>query len=268
MNKIRASIAALLTGLCLSSVSATANTFGTDMTDLWWNPSESGWGVTATHQGEIVFLTFFVFGADNTAHWYAGQASYTGTNGQGAAIFSGPMYQMTGPWFGTFFNPNGTSVRQVGNVTMTAFVDTATLSYSIDGVSVFKNITRQTFRLNSLTAQYAGAMQTTASGCASAANNGALERTMAINVANSNTTVSNSSFSMATNDGATICSYTGDYVQSGRMGASRGTYVCPGISGTYNLFEIEANPSGLTARYSASDNLCSQYSGRFGGVKR
>jgi hypothetical protein len=39
-------------------------------------------------------------------------------------------------------------------------------------VSVFKNITRQTFRLNSLTAQYAGAMQTTASGCASAANNG------------------------------------------------------------------------------------------------
>ena len=69
-------------------------------------------------------------------------------------------------------------------------------------------------------------------------------------------------------DGATICSYTGDYVQSGRMGASRGTYVCPGISGTYNLFEIEANPSGLTARYSASDNLCSQYSGRFGGVKR
>jgi hypothetical protein len=121
MNKIRASIAALLTGLCLSSGNATANTFGTDMTDLWWNPSESGWGVTATHQGEIVFLTFFVFGADNTAHWYAGRPPTPAPTAR-ARPFFGPMYQMTGPWFGTF-NPNGTSVRQVGNVTMTAFVD-------------------------------------------------------------------------------------------------------------------------------------------------
>ena len=44
---------------------ARANTFGSDMTDLWWNANESGWGVTATHQGDVVFLTFFVYGMDN-----------------------------------------------------------------------------------------------------------------------------------------------------------------------------------------------------------
>ena len=82
---------ALALSLCVLASTAFANTFGTDMTDMWWNPNESGWGVTATHQNEIVFLTFFVYGTDNRPTWYVGQAAYTGLNGQGAASFSGPI---------------------------------------------------------------------------------------------------------------------------------------------------------------------------------
>ena len=29
----------------------------TEYTDLWWNPAESGWGLTITHQGNVLFLT-------------------------------------------------------------------------------------------------------------------------------------------------------------------------------------------------------------------
>lgn len=265
MKKIRAlalhvAVSAALLG---AATSAMATTFGTDMSDLWWNANESGWGVTATQQNEVVFLTFFVYGSDNRPTWYVGQTSYSGVSADGAATFTGPLFQTNGPWLGAFFNPAAVGVRQVGTATMVAFVDAATLNYNVDGVFVTKQITRQTFRLNNLTNQYTGARSQVASGCATPANNGSSESSIAVSISNSNT-----AFAMSSNNGSMICNYSGDYTQSGRMGASRGSYTCPGISGTYNMFEIEANPSGITARLSASDNLCSQYTGRYAGVRR
>ena len=48
---------------------AQATTHSTDYTDLWWNSpdaSEDGWGVNVVQQGDIVFATFFIYGADGT----------------------------------------------------------------------------------------------------------------------------------------------------------------------------------------------------------
>ena len=256
--------AALLLSLSLFSPLASANTFTTDLTDLWWNANESGWGVTATHQREVVFLTFFIYGPDSRPTFYTAKANYTGQSSSGALNFSGQMVQTTGPWFGTFWNPNAVPPgRAVGNVTFSAFVDAATLSYSIDGTVVNKALTRQTFRLNELTASYAGVIRQTAAGCANTANNGTLENVVGVSIANSET-----SFAMTTNGNGQVCNYAGNYRQGGRMGSSSGTYTCPGISGSYELLEIEANPSGTTARFSASDNTCSQISGRLAIVRR
>lgn len=256
-------LAACLFSLCLSSPLAFANTFTTDLTDLWWNANESGWGVTATHQREVVFLTFFVYGPDSRATFYTGQASYVSQASSGALIFSGPMFETTGPWIGVPFNPNLVTRRQVGTVTFTAFVDSATLSYNVDGTSVAKSLTRQTFRNNELTAGYAGIIRQTSSGCANAANNGTVETVAGVSITNSVT-----SFAMTTNANGTVCNYVGDYRQSGRMGSSIGTYTCPGIAGSYEMIEMEASPQGLTARFTSRDNSCSQTVGRFAMVTR
>ena len=120
-------LSALLLAICLSSPFASANTFTTDLTDLWWNSNESGWGLTASHQRDVIFLTFYIYGSDNRATFYTATATYTGQAGSGALIFTGPMYQTTGPWFGTFFNPNAVSARLVGTATFTAFVDAASV---------------------------------------------------------------------------------------------------------------------------------------------
>lgn len=255
--------AACLLALCLSSPFAFANTFTTDLTDLWWNANESGWGVTATHQREIVFLTFFVYGVDNRATFYTGQATYTGQSGSGALIFSGPMFETRGPWLGSFFNPNAVTIRQVGTVTFTAFVDTATLNYSVDGTFVNKELTRQTFRNNDLTGSYAGVYRETASGCSNPANNGTVERVVGVSITNSVTALT-----IATNENGAVCNYSGNYRQGGRMGSSTGTYNCPGIAGSYDMVEIEANPSGVTARFTAQNNLCSQINGHLAIVTR
>ena len=227
------------------------------------NANESGWGVTASHQREVVFLTFFVYGTDNRPTFYTATATYTGQSGSGALNFSGQMVQTTGPWLGTFFNPNSVTRRVVGDVTFSAFVDAATLTYSVDGTVVNKALTRQTFRLNELTASYAGVIRQTAAGCVNPANNGTLENIVGVSIANSDT-----NFAMTTNGNGLVCNYAGNYRQGGRMGSSTGTYTCPGISGSYEMLEIEANPSGMTARFSASDNTCSQISGRLAIVRR
>ena len=255
--------AACLLSLWLGSPLAWSNTFTTDLTDLWWNASESGWGVTATHQREVVFLTFFVYGADNRPTFFTGQAAFVGQTGSGALTFSGPMYQTTGPWFGTAFNPASVTVREVGTVTFTAFVDAATLTYSVNGTSVTKSLTRQTFRNNDLTGFYAGIFRETLSGCSNPIDNTTRERVVGVFIDNSTTTLA-----LTTNESGTICNYGGNYRQSGRMGSSTGNYTCPGIAGTYDMVEIEANPSGITGRFTGQSNACSQITGRMAIVKR
>ena len=173
------------------------------------------------------------------------------------------MYETTGPWIGIPFNPNQVTIRQVGIVTFTAFVDAATLTYNVDGTFVNKALTRQTFRNNDLTGSYAGVIRQASSGCSNSANNATVESIVGVAITNFQTTLA-----MTTNENGSICEYSGNYRQSGRMGSSTGTFSCPGRSGTYDMVEIEANPSGITGRFSAQSNLCSQISGRLALVKR
>lgn len=41
-----------------------ANIGDTDFTDLWWNPSESGWGVSITQHGNNVFARIYAYDTD------------------------------------------------------------------------------------------------------------------------------------------------------------------------------------------------------------
>jgi len=47
----------------------------TDYTDIWWNPSESGWGVNIAQNGNFIFATFFVYAPGNAPTWVTGQLS-------------------------------------------------------------------------------------------------------------------------------------------------------------------------------------------------
>lgn len=247
------------------SASAFANTYTSDLSDLWWNENESGWGVNVNHQREVVFLTFFIYGKDGRGTWYTGQASNTGQDARGALIFSGGMYEFSGPANGTTFNPGSVVGRTAGTVTFTAFLDSATLTYTIDGVAVNKTLTRQTFRNNDLSGNYMGAIKQIQSQCTGGTPNG--DFNTSVDFAVSNTA---SSFSMIVRkpDGSS-CTYGGDYIQTGRLGASTGRYTCTnGASGNYNAFELEANIQGFLGRFLGSDTTCDSVSGRFAAMRK
>ncbi len=35
------------------------------MSDLWWNPNESGWGLSLSHHGDSLFAVWYTYGPDN-----------------------------------------------------------------------------------------------------------------------------------------------------------------------------------------------------------
>jgi len=49
---------------------APATTATVNYNDLWWDPSESGWGVNMIMQYDTIFATFFIYGPDGKARWY------------------------------------------------------------------------------------------------------------------------------------------------------------------------------------------------------
>jgi hypothetical protein len=113
---------------------------------LWWaSPpgSESGWGLNITHQGDILFATWFTYDTDGSGLWLV-MSNGTRT---GVASYSGALYRTTGPAFSaTPFNPSQVAVAAVGNATL-AFTDenAGTFSYTVNGTTQSKAITRQVY---------------------------------------------------------------------------------------------------------------------------
>lgn len=112
-----------------------------DYTDLWWNPSESGWGLSVTHQSGVMFLAWYVYDATGSPVWYV--ASNCAVSGSGCA---GTLYRTRGPGFGPIFDPAQVRAFESGIVSL-AFTtpNTGILTYTVDGVTASKAITRQLF---------------------------------------------------------------------------------------------------------------------------
>ena len=111
--------------------------------DLWWLPSESGWGLNLAHQGDTLFATLFTYGADRAPLWLVG--SNLARTGERA--YSGALYRTTGPAFDAQpFDAARVARIAVGTMTV-AFADAShgTLTWSVDGVTRSKAISRYVF---------------------------------------------------------------------------------------------------------------------------
>lgn len=256
-------IATLVLATLMPIHASAANTWGTDFSDLWWNRDESGWGVNIAHQGEIIFMTLFVYGEDDKVKWYVGPAM-TAANGPEGIEFSGAFYETTGPYLGRAFNPSEVVNRPVGDASLLFPTgDLARLNYTVDHVTQTKWIRRQTFRTNNLTGGYIGAMVGSTANCG--AGTGAFERSSQFSVNHAGSTIQIQRFEGS----AVSCTYSGNYMQNGRMGTISGTVSCAnGQQGSFEAFEAEAGYQSFSSRYTADFGSGCTESGRFGGMKR
>ncbi len=121
----------------------------TNYTDLWWNApagSESGWGINFTHQGDIVFATWFTYDAARKPWWLIALL-----NKSTAGVYAGPVSTVTGPPFNAVpfppgGSPGGAVETEVGSASVTfANGNAATFTYRVNGTAQTKTITRQVF---------------------------------------------------------------------------------------------------------------------------
>jgi hypothetical protein len=121
-----------------------ARTGSTNYQDLWWNAAESGWGLNLTHQDNTLFGTLFTYDATGRDLWL---------------VMAGGVRQADGSYLGDLFRTRGSAfnaipfvplapadITNVGSMRL-RFTNgnTGTLTYTFNGVSVAKAITRQEF---------------------------------------------------------------------------------------------------------------------------
>lgn len=136
------------TGKTLDDLAAATN-----YQDIWWagtstsSPTESGWGINFTHQGDNVFASWFTYDLDGTPLWLVGTTQKTAPG-----VYKGAIYRPSGPRFDAYDKSQFKANPSVGNVTLT-FSDgnNATFDYTVQlagmagPVTQKKTITRQPF---------------------------------------------------------------------------------------------------------------------------
>jgi hypothetical protein len=112
--------------------------------------SEPGWGINFTHQGSTMFATWYTYDTDGSGMWLV---MSNGTQ-VSAGKFEGELYRTTGPGFNAepFTAIGASNYTKVGNLSVT-FSDgnNGSLSYTVNGVSQTKPITRFLFGASTCT---------------------------------------------------------------------------------------------------------------------
>lgn len=251
---------------------ARATTYSTDFTDLWFNPSESGWGVNVIQQYNTMFVTLFVYGTDTAPRWFVApdvEPSPAGSQN----VFSGQLFQTTGPSFtATSFDTNAVTKTVVGTITFTFdSTTTGTLQYTVNGVPVTKRISRQTWRENVLAGNYLGGLTATGTNCGGGVANGniLIFQTLAVQHAGGQATMNVSFVNGQGQDSR--CTFSGPYTQAGKLGSITGNWSCTvagaaSNAGAFTLSSIQANTTGFSGKFHGNDQFCT-YDGQFGGVR-
>ena len=257
-------IAALAACLFLATTTLAA-TPTTDFSDLWFNPSEEGWGVTVTQQNDILFITLFVYGPDNKPKWYVGPATRYFGIVNGKFTFSGPLYEATGPYFGApAFDENQVVPAPAGEIAFASDqIAQATLSYTVGQQTVTKAIQRQTWAYENVSGVYVGASLGAYGNCG-AGRDGYFESPATITVVHNGNGIS-----IKEEGNGYTCNYNGVYVQTGRLGQVNGTGTCTtGQAQSFVATEVQGSIQDLSMRYAVTFAGSCVAVGRMGGVRR
>jgi hypothetical protein len=248
------------------SLPASAVTSGTDFTDLWWNPSEPGWGLNVIHQNGIIFATLYVYDAASVPHFY----SASETRGSGTS-FSGPLYETRGTYFAVSpYNAAAYGATAVGTLTINfSTSNSGTLTYNVGGNNVTKSITRFAFATDNLTGNYLGGFTAT-SQCSTGTQNTLVFDQLRV-TQNGNSVAMTVTF--FNNAGVqSTCNFNGTYSPMGRQGNMSGSFNCTvggsaANQGSFTIANIESSQTGFSGRFAGADQFCSSHTGYFGGVR-
>jgi hypothetical protein len=227
-------------------------------TDLWWVPTESGWGLNLIEQSDVIFATLFVYDAAGQPKWYSASLFYQGPGPavDSTGVYAGDLYESTGPFFGTAFNPAAVTRRRVGTMSFDSYGNvTGFVDYSIDGFVVTRKVLdRFTFRTNDLSGTYVGNLFPRLN-----------DRGVPGGATSFNISTNGSAVTISTQAAFGTCTFTSPRAfQGGHLTLANGTFSCSnGRSGNFTFYDIDVSLSGFTASYDIDGYVV----GRLAGVR-
>jgi hypothetical protein len=215
------------------------------MSDLWWNPSESGWGANIIENQGVLFITLFVYGPDGRPTWYSGTA--VEVSAPSGRTFNGDLVATTGPYLGAFvFNPTQVTRRPTGSIVFHASSPVAgTLTYTVDGVVVSKSVQRLALNHINLSGTYYGAIDALSISTCSIA--GVDQPIFAVQTitATVNASRSGGSITMSFSDSSGSFFFSGTYTQFGSLYEVTGTLNFAGSVFNAAIRDFTADDDGI-----------------------
>lgn len=118
------------------------NVAGGNRSDMWWSPSEPGWGLSITQQFQTIFASWYTYDAAGKATWYV----LPGGHWIDANTYGGTLYRTSSSASGAALSPGSVNVIDAGSATLVfTDADNAELHYEVDGVAGSKTISRLPF---------------------------------------------------------------------------------------------------------------------------
>jgi hypothetical protein len=248
-------IAAMLLAIASFEVAAL------EYTDVYYSPTESGWGAFLVQSNTFQFIAFFIYGSDGRPTWYTAQLTDDGTG-----KYTGPLYATSGTPFASPWNPAQLTAAPAGTATFQPIdIYHATLTYTVNGVgTVVKQIQRQTLTSYTMDGRYSGSMAGSVSGCVDpTSNDSALRARYVLDV----TKVADTSVTLVftfvdmTHDGL-VCTINGPLSHYGRIYQMTGatTVACTGLGN-----DGKVRPATLDSLHPTGQGIEGKLSGMFGG---
>jgi len=240
---------ALLVGILATPAVVGATSYSVDRSDLWWVSTESGWGIQLVQRNDAMFATLFVYGSTTAPVWYSATLVPSGPS-----KWSGDLVAATGPGFAsTPFDPTTVTRTVVGSMSFVVTSDqTGTLSYTVNGVAVNKQIARQTLKDDDYSGSYAGLIHQVAQGCPDPGDLGVTDNRIDFDIVQSGQTLSIQSQQQGP---FPVCQSSGAFTTSGQFGFSQQVInSCTDGSSTGNvmqLLRINVTPSGVMIDFTA-----------------
>jgi hypothetical protein len=117
-------------------------------TDIWYNPSESGWGINITQHADKpdapgqIFAVMYAYDVFGAPIWY----TVPGGKWVSSTVFTGDVYRAAGSAQNSNFDSSAFRNNKVGTLTFTfTNRDAAQLNYTIESRTVNKMIERLKF---------------------------------------------------------------------------------------------------------------------------
>ena len=266
----------LLPALMLACSSTALARMSPDPTGLWFDPAESGWGLSVTQQGDKVFAALFVYDDAHKPTWYVASdmepAALVGGSLSNDA--DGTLYRASGPWFGGPFDPALVTVSPAGQIHIaysSTDAQSLELAYTIDGRSVTKTVHPQTWSTNRplIAGMYAGGLYLPNHSGTCSPVNFTGNASAVIMQAGTNAQLEGVRFMWGTGSD-TGCLLEAGYSQHGQLGALTGLLFCgpiggPTLTATLQVTNLLVSEHGFSGPATMTRDSCT-YTGHFGGV--